>query len=137
MKEKFLLFLIISLLTLISCSLDRSNPLDPIGNPEIVNPPDIDSLWIQGNWLIWHKGVGVTNDSIYYADGYYIYGAQVYNGKFDRLSIEQDTTYSIEEAWYDLQYRWFKVSTYIVFSDTLEGHLSSPTTRSYKYGIKN
>ncbi len=130
MKEKLLIFLIFILLTLISCSLDRSNPLDPVGNPEIICPPDIDYLWID-NWILtWNVGIAVHNDSIYCADGYYIYGAIGYNGKYDHLSTEHDTTYSIEDAWYDLHYRWFKVSSYIIFSDTLEGYLSKPITLS-------
>ncbi|MCK4360078.1 MAG: hypothetical protein KAW92_15320 [Candidatus Cloacimonetes bacterium] len=129
MREKLLIFLIIALITLISCSLDRSNPLDPIGNPEIFSPPSIDSLWIYNWMLTWNVGIEIENDSIYFADGYYVYGAIEYYGKYDKLSTEHDTTYSIEDAWYDLHYRWFKVSSYIVFSDTLEGHLSKPITK--------
>jgi hypothetical protein len=132
MKRVILIFLL-TLTCIISCSLERTNPLDPTGSSKVYEPPKIDSIWVAGELLTWHipQYTTSTNDTIY-PDGYYVYAAQSYNGKYTRLTTkysEMDTTFTITDHWYQ-GFIWFKASSYIVYSDTLEGRLSNPVTKT-------
>lgn len=131
--KKTILFSSLILLCIISCSLERTNPLDPTGSSDIYKPPEVDSLWVEGEVLEWliPKYTTSMGDTIY-PDGYYVYAAKGYDSKYTRISTkysEMDTTYSITDHWYQ-GFRWFKTSSYIVYSDTLEGRLSRPVTKT-------
>ncbi len=130
MKDKIFLLILAALSLLISCSLERG-PFDPVISGKY--PPDIDTLWFANDeiTLTWNVAATIENDSIYYANGYYIYAAQKYYGKYDRIKqnySKEDTTFSVDEAWFEYYYRWFKVSSYILCPDTLEGHYSETIT---------
>lgn len=139
MKKYFLIFLIVISFILISCSLDRSNPLDPLGNPDVFIPPDIkfanvdETQHFPDYELKWF--VGKYTNALYdtvKADGYFIYAAMNYYSNYILVDIKNsftDTTKNIYELYSDPGYRWFKVSSYIFYpeySDTLEGHYSIP-----------
>jgi len=115
---------------IISCSLSRNNPLDPLGNPDVFTPPtvQIDTINTNPNIIKWFIGK-TKEDSL--ADGYYIYGAfqQNYFGTFDRIDRNpspEDTIFYKNEVSTD--YVWFKITSYNVFNgDTLEGKFSAIT----------
>ena len=130
MKDKIFLLILAALAILISCSLERS-PFDPVISGKY--PPDIDTLWFANEiTLTWNVASTIGNDSIYYANGYYIYAAQEYYGKYDRVGQnynKNDTIFSVGNVFH--KYVWFKVSSYILCPDTLEGHYSETITRPY------
>jgi len=136
MKKSLLLnaFLSFIILSMISCSLDRNNPLDPQANEGVYNPPRVDSLWVYyGNYILtWQKPSMAVDDSIVYADGYYVWGAREWNTKFDLLDIKpgaNDTTYDVENDHIENNYLVFKVSSYLVYApDTLQGYFSRAVT---------
>jgi hypothetical protein len=139
MKDKIFLLLCIVTVILISCSLDKSNPLDPIDNPDVFYPPEIEFANVNatqhfpGYELKWYVGkyVTATYDSIE-ASGYYLYGAMEYNSQYNVIAIKnkRDTTFNVEDLYHVPGFHWFKVSSYIVYTDTLEGHRSKPVAPS-------
>ena len=126
----YFIFITISAILILSCSLSRNNPLDPLGNPDVFAPPivQIDTLNTDPDLIKWH--VAVTDEGNL-ADGYYIYGAfqDNYFGTFDRVDrgIQPgDTIFNKKHA--SFEYIWFKITSYNVFEgDTLEGKFSQIT----------
>jgi len=126
-----MLFLLI--LLIISCSLDRTNPLDPLVSgesyPEEV--PNID-VSISGN------NIEITWDTMLNVDGYYIYRSQSYDGLYVLIKEEDDdgeipvTSFLDQEV--DLSNNneyWYKMSAYILIGideEKLEGYRSEPKT---------
>ena len=126
---KYLIIILIVLLT-ISCSLDRSNPLDPLvsgeGYPEEV--PNID-VSVSGN------NIRITWTQMTNIGGYYIYRSQSYDGLFVLIKEESDdgeipvTSYLDEEVNLSTNEYWYKMSAYIVIDgEKLEGYRSEPKT---------
>ncbi len=126
---KYLIIILIVLLT-ISCSLDRSNPLDPLvsgeGYPEEV--PNID-VSVSGN------NIRITWTQMTNIGGYYIYRSQGYDGLFVLIKEESDdgeipvTSYLDEEVNLSTNEYWYKMSAYIVIDgEKLEGYRSEPKT---------
>ncbi len=123
---KNIIIILIVLLT-ISCSLDRTNPLDPLisgeGYPEEV--PNIDVDTIDNHTIIyWSEMQNV--------DGYYIYRSQSYYGLFKLIKDVEDegaTSFEDLEAIVtnnDDEY-WYKMSAYIIINgENLEGYRSDP-----------
>ena len=132
MKRHFIYFILIatSAILILSCSLSRNNPLDPLGNPDVFAPPvvQIDTLNTDPDLIKWYVAI-TEEDSL--ADGYYIYGAfqDNYFGTFDKVGKNIsafDTTFSKDNVSHD--YVWFKISSYNIFEgDTLEGKFSDIT----------
>ncbi|MCD6329367.1 MAG: hypothetical protein J7M10_03285 [Candidatus Cloacimonetes bacterium] len=132
MKKHFIYFILIatSAILILSCSLSRNNPLDPLGNPDVFAPPvvQIDTLNTDPDLIKWYVAI-TEEDSL--ADGYYIYGAfqDNYFGTFDKVGKNIsafDTTFSKDNVSHD--YVWFKISSYNIFEgDTLEGKFSDIT----------
>ena len=132
MKKHLIYFilLLISAILILSCSLSRNNPLDPIGNPDIFAPPvvQIDTLNVDPDLIKWYVAL-TKEDSL--ADGYYIYAAfqDNYFGTYDRIDRNisaYDTTFSKDDVTHE--YVWFKITSYNIFDgDTLEGKFSQIT----------
>jgi len=132
MKKHSLYFILIAIsaILILSCSLSRNNPLDPLGNPDVFAPPvvQIDTLNISPDLIKWYVAM-TKEDSL--ADGYYIYAAfqDNYFGTYDRVGRNisaYDTTFSKDNVSHD--YVWFKITSYNIFeSDTLEGKFSQIT----------
>ena len=132
MKRHLIYFILLALSAtlILSCSLSRNNPLDPIGNPDVFAPPvvQIDTLNTSPDLIKWYVAV-TKEDSL--ADGYYIYAAfqDNYFGTYDRVGKNIsafDTTFSKDIVSHD--YVWFKITSYNIFeSDTLEGKFSQIT----------
>jgi hypothetical protein len=126
----FFILLLLSAILILSCSLSRNNPLDPIGNPDVFAPPvvQIDTLNTNPDLIKWYVAM-TKEDSL--ADGYYIYGAfqQHYFGTYDRVGRNvsaYDTTFSKDDVSHE--YIWFKITSYNIFDgDTLEGKFSQIT----------
>ncbi|NQV18815.1 MAG: hypothetical protein HQ534_09760 [Armatimonadetes bacterium] len=122
--RKTSIFLIIFLLTL-SCSLDRSNPLDIDNYPTkvlgiTVSPPENNIITIT-----WDTD-GHAND-----DGYFIYCSMTYYGYYqlikdiedneENLYLDEIANYSQDDDY------WYKISAYrIINSKKLEGYRSDP-----------
>ncbi|OPX24179.1 MAG: hypothetical protein B1H05_05505 [Candidatus Cloacimonas sp. 4484_140] len=129
MKKHLIYFilLLISAILILSCSLSRNNPLDPIGNPDVFAPPvvQIDTLNTDPDLIKWYVAI-TKEDSL--ADGYYIYAAfqDNYFGTYDRVDRNisaHDTTFSKNDVSHE--YIWFKITSYNIFNgDTLEGKFS-------------
>ncbi len=132
MKKHLIYFilLLISAFLILSCSLSRNNPLDPLGNPDVFAPPvvQIDTLNTDPDLIKWYIAI-TKEDSL--ADGYYIYAAfqDNYFGTYDRVEKNvsaYDTTFSKDDVSHE--YIWFKITSYNVFDgDTLEGKFSQIT----------
>lgn len=142
MKNIVLLSIILFAVVIFSCSLEHTNPLDPQMNPDVYEPPRVDSLWVYYNnfLLTWVKPFYTRQypDTTIFADGYYIWGAREWNTKFDLLSVNygaNDTTLNVENYHIEDNYLVFKVSSYKVYypespfkPDTLEGYSSRAVT---------
>lgn len=122
--RKIFLFLIIILLTL-SCSLERSNPLDTNNYPN--NVLGIQVSFPENNivTITWDTQ-GHAND-----DGYFIYRSMSYHGFYELIKEIED--YSIDS--YEDEdiiigeniYYFYKMSAFrIIGLDKLEGYRSDP-----------
>ena len=120
------IYVILFLLILISCSLDRDNPIDPLHSGidaprkvtgiEVINV-DNDHLIISWN----------TMESI---DGYYIYRSTYFDGKYGKIvdeispsdSLFADTDVELPENFY-----YYKMSAFKeINGEILEGYRSEP-----------
>src|SRR6056297_1036192 len=135
MKKLYIAIFVILLIIVLSCSLDRTNPLDPEVNPSIYSPPRVDSLWVYFNnfKLTWVKPYYQAQDTTIYADGYFIWGARSWNTKFDLIGNNvgaDNTIIDVEEFYVERNYLVFRVSSYLVYppNDTLEGYNSKAVT---------
>jgi len=122
---KNLIIILIVLLT-ISCSLDRTNPLDPLvsseGYPE--NVPNIE-VATSGNNII------ITWDPMLNIDGYYIYRSYKHDGLYQLIKDEENinTFNYTDDNVEDISNVWYKMSAYmIVNEEKLEGYRSEPKT---------
>lgn len=132
MKRHIFFFVLVTItgILIISCSLSRNNPLDPLGNPDVFAPPivHIDTLNVNPNLVKWFIA-RTEEDSL--SDGYNIYAAfqENYFGTFDRVGRNispNDTTFNKNDVSHE--YVWFKITSYNVFeNDTLEGKFSQIT----------
>ena len=116
---------VISLLLIISCSLDRNNPLDPSvsgiqapGKVTGINISITEEYTIEIKW-------DTMNPT--FIDGYFIYRSQIYDGLYSLIfepnatdSLYEDINVVIPENFY-----WYKMSAYkIVEGEKLEGYRS-------------
>ncbi len=123
---------------LLSCSLDRSNPLDP--NKHDINiPPLVENFHIDGTEIIqgdyvYIKSTNKSVDMVWDNDvtgvaGYYIYRSMAYDGLYILVATENhipsdDNTQSctdtglVPDSWY-----YYKISAYN--DKGLEGYRSS------------
>ena len=124
MKRISIFFVIIFLLVL-SCSLERSNPLDTDTFPNKVldiqiSPPENNKVTISWNTQ------GHSND-----DGYFIYRSMSYHGFYELIKeIDDNTTDSYEDEDIIIGeniYYFYKMSAFrIVDSKKFEGYRSDP-----------
>ena len=119
---------IILLLLLISCSLERNNPLDPL-NSGIQAPNKVTGINIS---ITEENTIEIQWDAInpIYIDGYFIYRSQIHTGGLYSIISEPEKTDSLYEdvnvviPGYDY---WYKMSAYkIVDGKKLEGYRSEP-----------
>lgn len=117
------------LLSLVGCGLDRSNPLDPVGNDDILVPEQVSELVANPSHagetnkyvsLSWRVNSTTTTD------GYYIYRSLSYYSTFARV----DTVFTVNQ--YDhidilAGDYYYKVSGFKSYpSGRLEGRQSAP-----------
>ena len=124
MKKTFF-FIIIFLLTL-SCSLDRSNPLDIDNYPSKVLGIQVSRLENNKITITWNTQ-GHEDD-----DGYFIYRSMLYDGFYVLLEPPDGITPSstgFYEDEYIGEWYYYKMSAYrIIDSKKLEGYRSIPKT---------
>ncbi|MCF7858245.1 MAG: hypothetical protein K9N07_02820 [Candidatus Cloacimonetes bacterium] len=124
---KYLLIILITLLTL-SCSLDRTNPLDP----EVSNihaPLKVYGITVT---VTANNTTQISWSAMINIDGYYIYKSQSYNGYYKMIKDESDITADLyEDTDVDIpgSFYWYKMSAYVIVNgEKLEGYRSEPKT---------
>jgi hypothetical protein len=124
MKFRSILPLLLVLLLAQSCSLKRKNPLDPLGNPEIVVPAEVQNVSCTPSASsAEHKYVEVrwTANSPINTDGYFVYRGLAYNSEY---AVVDTVTTNIcnhgSEPWHIVTPAdyWYKVSAYKDIYDT-------------------
>jgi len=113
-----------------SCSLDRTNPLDPlVSNKEA--PGRVTGIQVMTTE---NNTIFITWNSMQAATGYYIYRSQSYDG-FYALIIDIEKGLNDIHEYEDLDvdipgnFYWYKMSAYIIIDEEqLEGYRSEPIT---------
>ena len=110
-----------------SCSLDRSNPLDPL-NSGIQAPGKVTGIQININDFNY---IDISWNPMINVDGFYIYRSQSFAGLYSPLeayttsptdSLFEDQNVIIPDNFY-----WYKMSAFkIVGNKKLEGYRSEP-----------
>lgn len=124
---KYIILITLILFT-ISCSLDRTNPLDPLvsGTNAPNRVTDIDVAITENNTII------ISWNSVNTVDGYYIYRSQSYDGLYKLIIDEENSSVSLyEDNDVDIpgNFYWYKMSAYIELDEgKLEGYRSEPKT---------
>ncbi len=112
----------------ISCSLDRTNPLDPLvsGTNAPNEVTNITVVTTENNTII------ISWNSVNTVDGYYIYRSQSYDGLYKLILDEENNSVSLyEDNDVDIpgNFYWYKMSAYILINEEkLEGYRSEPKT---------
>ncbi|HNT52673.1 MAG TPA: hypothetical protein PKH19_04665 [Candidatus Syntrophosphaera sp.] len=129
-----LLPLILIILALVSCQFRRSNPLDPIGNPDVSTPQTISNLIVYGV-----SGPGADNKYVELrwdannpltTDGYFVYRGLAYNSSYAPVdTVGTNSCYHGSKPWHLVLsgIYWYKVSAYKdIYKDP-----SNPTPANY------
>ncbi len=121
----------ISLLLIISCSLDRNNPLDPFysgiqapGKVTGINISITEEYTIEIQWEPMNPD---------FIDGYFIYRSQTYDGLYSIIfePDEADSLYEDVDVVISENFYWYKMSAYKIVEDKkLEGYRSEPKSWS-------
>ncbi|MCB5224061.1 MAG: hypothetical protein WCY21_00375 [Candidatus Cloacimonadaceae bacterium] len=135
------LILLLCLILLTSCMVKRNNPLDPIGNPDIIVPDQVSGL------QCFASGVGATNKYVELrwnanpslnTDGYYIYMGLAYNSEYavvDTVTTNVSVSSHGGKPWHSVKAGdyWYKVAAFRDVYDEdgkvlgkLEGRRSEP-----------
>ncbi len=124
---KYIILISLILFTL-SCSLDRTNPLDPMVS-SINAPNKVTSIYVAttaDNTII------ITWDPMSTVSGYYIYRSQSYDGLYELIKDDgniSSNNYEDQDVDIPGNFYWYKMSAYIlVDEEKLEGYRSEPKT---------
>ena len=124
---KNLLLFILILFTL-SCSLDRTNPLDPFVSGE-EEPNEVTNIQVS---ITDNNTIIISWNPMSNVDGYYIYRSQSYSGLYVLIQDEDNEAISsYEDNDVDIpgNFYWYKMSAYnMVDGEKLEGYRSEPKT---------
>ena len=125
---KYFIATILILFTL-SCSLERTNPLDPLVSGKGY-PGDVHNVHVS---IPVNNSVTITWTLVPDADGYYVYRSQSYDGLYELIGVVDDDYINGYEDSFEFNpegFYWYKMSAYILFDngDKLEGYRSDPTT---------
>ncbi len=117
----------IALLLVISCSLKRNNPLDPLSSG-IQAPNKVTGINIS---ITEENNVEIQWDAMNpnYIDGYFIYRSQTYDGLYTIIfePNETDSLYEDIDVIIPPNFYWYKMSAYkIIENKKLEGYRSEP-----------
>jgi len=129
LRQNFLYVTLIGLILFtLSCSLDRTNPLDPMVS-SINAPNKVTSIYIATTA---DNTIMITWASMPTVSGYYLYRSQSYDGLYEIILDEDDETVSsYEDQGVNIpgNFYWYKMSAYImVDGEKLEGYRSEPKT---------
>ena len=134
MTDRFVTIMLILLTAFLgSCSLKRSNPLDPNGNQDIVIPEPVTGITYttsSQNYIPCSVTVSWTANSPYNTDGYYIYRGLGYYSSFALVGDVKDTLF-VHSSANDPTVRpgdyYYRVSAYNEYPEgKLEGRRSEP-----------
>ena len=85
MKILYSIIILLAAVFLISCSLERSNPVDPENNSDVIVPGEIADLDLTPSTSSSTvKYMDLTWSRVSSIDGYYIYKATTYDGEYIR-----------------------------------------------------
>ena len=124
------IILSILILFILSCSLDRTNPLDPLVSGTNA-PNEVTNIQVS---ITVNNTIIISWNSVNTVDGYYIYRSQSYDGLY-KLIIDLENLNNIDE-YEDSEnieipgnFYWYKMSAYIELDEgKLEGYRSEPKT---------
>ncbi len=138
MKYRYLI-LLLCLILLTSCMVKRNNPLDPIGNPDIIVPDQVSGLQCFASSagavnkfveLRWNANPSLNTD------GYYIYMSLAYNSEYAVVdTVITNVSSHGGKPWHNVRAGdyWYKVSAFRevynedgVVLGKLEGRRSEP-----------
>ena len=125
---KSIIIILIVLLT-ISCSLDRTNPLDPLVSGEDY-PEEVPNIEVN----IIGNNIEITWTPMSNINGYYIYRSQGYDGLYELImdvvdDESQEDSYLDDDVNIPGSFYWYKMSAYKeVAGENLEGYRSEPKT---------
>ncbi len=124
---KYIILISLILFTL-SCSLDRTNPLDPMVS-SINAPNKVTSIYVATTA---DNTIMITWDPVPTVSGYYIYRSQSYDGLYKLIKDEgniSSNNYEDQDVDIPGNFYWYKMSAYIlVDEEKLEGYRSEPKT---------
>ncbi len=137
MKNILKLIVIVFVISMIACGLDRSNPLDPengnIDTPKLVTGIE---LSCSGQGAI-NKFVTINWEPLQFneSNGYFIYRSQSYDGTYDRITVVRDnqqSSYTDSDKIIPGAY-FYKMSSFVYLNpanpndnERLEGPLNRP-----------
>jgi len=122
---KYFISVILFIFTL-SCSLERTNPLDPLvsGTKAPYEVTNITIVTTENNTII------ISWNSVDTVDGYYIYRSQSSDGLYKLIKDEEEksvSNYEDSDVEIPSTYYWYKMSAYIIVKEEkLEGYRSKP-----------
>ncbi len=129
--KEFVIALVLSFV-LFSCSLERSNPVDPQNNTDVTVPGEISDINLNpstSSSVV--KFMEIEWNSIPNIDGYYLYKARTYDGEYVRVDTDgiapsdslyyKDTDVQANEIYY------YRISAFVNVEEfVLEGRRSIP-----------
>lgn len=128
-----ILFLIIILLTVTSCGLRRSNPLDPLGNPDVIIPDPVVGITVNTsatNQVPRTVTLRWTANSPSNTSGYYIYRALGYFASYaliDSIGVNSYIHSSANDPSVMPGDYYYRISAYKGYpGGNLEGRKSEP-----------
>ena len=127
-----MIFLLVLACIVLSCSLDRTNPLDP-NVSGIQAPPKVTGIFVS---IVNNYWLHITwNDISTEVNGYYIYRSMSHDGFYELIKKpdDDDTTYDDINVDISNNIYWYKMSAYSFVGDPadslkLEGLRSRPHT---------
>ena len=124
---KYIILIILILFT-ISCSLDRTNPLDPLVSGTDA-PNKVTNIHVI---VTLENTIEIVWNPVIASDGYYIYRSQSYDGLYELIMDEDDeevSSYEDDDVDIPGNFYWYKMSAYIEIDGIkLEGYRSEPKT---------
>ena len=119
-------FIIAVSIFLLSCSLDRDNPVDPHQSSSIQVQTEETNIFVVKQYDL----VSISWNGIADIDGFYIYRSMSYNGFYERLPELENTVTTYEDTNVEIAdniFYWYKLSAFInIGEDKLEGIRSDP-----------
>jgi hypothetical protein len=127
------LLIILAVLTA-SCSLKRSNPLDPLGNPDIIIPETVTNITYthsQPGSMSKFVDLNWTSNNPITTDGYFVYRSLAYPSEYSVVdTVFTNSCNHGSEPWHVViggNTYWYKISAFKDFYEDMD----HPTPETY------